>query len=89
MFTGRDEQVRYEQNKDFYRQAEAQRLAKQLPQSGRNFASISDAFAWLRDQIFRFKPTPDAESQALKIEHAASQSDVRFAQPEPIAAEDG
>ncbi len=87
MFTGRDEQVRYEQNKDFYRQAEAQRLAKQLPQSGRNFASISDAFAWLRSQIFRFKSTPDAQSQALEIEHAASQSDVSFAQPESLSTQ--
>ena len=87
MFTGRDEQVRYEQNKDAYRQAEAHRLAKQLPQSGRYVAFMSDAYAWLRSQIFRFKPTPDAENQALNIKHTASQSDVSFAQPEPQSAQ--
>ncbi len=87
MFSGRHELVRHEQNKDAYSQAEAQRLAKQLPESGRNFASISDAFAWLRSQIFRFKPTPDAQSQPPEIESAANQPDVGFAQPEPLSTQ--
>jgi len=88
MFTGRDELVRYEQNKDAVRQAEAHRLAKQLQKSDGNSAFIPGMFAWLRSRIFRFTPTLDAENHLLEIEHAASQLDESPAKLEPIAAQE-
>ncbi len=69
MFTGRDELVRHEQNKDAIRRAEAHRLAKQVSQPGRNFAFITDKFVWLYSRLFRFKSTSDIENQSLGSEH--------------------
>lgn len=88
MFTGRDEQVRYEQNQDAYRRAEAHRVAKQLPRTGRNLAFLSDALDWLSSRIFRSTSPLMVERQTIEKETDARQSDLDFARAEPIAAQD-
>ena len=71
-----------------HRKAEAHRLAKQLPQSGRRFAFVSNSFGWLRSKIFRFKPSTDAANQAPANEHEENHTVAGFARSEPIAAQD-
>ena len=88
MFTGRDEFVRHEQNQDMHRKAEAHRMAKQLPQSGRGFAFVSNSFGWLRSKISRFKPATDAANQAPAIEHEENHANIGFAQSEALAAQE-
>jgi hypothetical protein len=88
MFTGRDEQVRYEQNKDAYRQADAHRLAKQLPQAGKRFVFLSDTLTWLHSKIFRFQRPLDVENQALEVDQEATRPNVLFVQAEPLSAQE-
>lgn len=88
MYSRRDEFVRHEQNMDAQRKAEAHRLAKQLPQSGRRFAFVSNSFGWLRSKIFRFKPTLDAANQTPAIEHEEIHANIGFAQSEALAAQE-
>lgn len=67
MFSGRHELVRHEQNKDACRQAEAQRLAKQLPESDARFASLANWFAQLRSRLFPARRRQAAQKQMPEL----------------------
>jgi len=88
MYSRRDEFVRHEQNIDAQRKAEARRLAKQLPQSGRSFAFVSNSFGWLRSKISRFNPTTDIANQAPANEHEENHANIGYARSEALAAQE-
>ncbi len=67
MFSGRHELVRHEQNRDAQSQAEAHRLAKQLPQSDTRLASLANWFARLRGRLFPSRRRQAAQKQMPEL----------------------